>query len=341
MGGRVGTLVLAGATIAGIAVCVLLAKPFLGALTWALALAILFAPLHARIEAILKYPNLGAAVSVLIIALVVAVPASFVARRLIQEAAASAALIQARVAAGALQGFLDGHPSIAPIGSWIQQQIDLPAMLASLATQLSNMGASFARGSVLQLIEVVLTFYLLFYFLRDRRAAGRLLQDWLPLTNAESEDLFGRVVDTVHATIYGTLAVAAVQGFLGGLMFWFLGLPTPLLWGLVMGLLSIVPVLGAFVVWIPAAVLLALDGSWGKALILAVWGATVVGGIDNVLRPMFVGSRLRLHTVPAFISIVGGIVLFGASGFILGPLVVTITMLLVKIWRVQNQTSNI
>ena len=294
-----------------------------------------------RIEATLKYRNLGAVVSVLIIAFVVAVPTSFVVERLISEAAANAALIEERVASGALQGFLDGHAGIVPTGSWIQQQIDLPAMLASLATWLSNMGASFARGSVLQLIEVVLTFYLLFYFLRDRRLAGRLLQVWLPLTNAESQHIFGRVVDTVHATIYGTLAVAAVQGFLAGLMFWFLGLPTPLLWGIVMALLSVVPVLGAFIVWIPAAVLLALDGSWGKALILAVWGATVVGGIDNVLRPMFVGSRLRLHTVPAFISIVGGIVLFGASGFILGPLVVTITMLLVEIWRVRNQASNI
>lgn len=183
-GGRVGALVLAGATIVGIVVCVLLAKPFLGALTWALALAILFAPLHARIEATLKYPNLGALVSVLIIALVVALPAAFVAERLIQEAATSAALVQARVASGALQRFLEVHPSIAPIGSWVQQQIDLSATMASLVTWLSNVGASFARGSVLQLIEVLLTFYLLFYFLRDRRWARCLLQDWLPLTKS-------------------------------------------------------------------------------------------------------------------------------------------------------------
>jgi predicted PurR-regulated permease PerM len=121
-------------------------------------------------------------------------------------------------------------------------------------------------------------------------------------------------------------------------MFWILSLPTPLFWGLVMGLLSIVPVLGAFMVWIPAAILLVLDGSWGKALILTLWGALVVGGIDNILRPMFVGSRLRLHTVPAFISTVGGLILFGAPGLILGPLAVTITMLLVEIWKVRSET---
>ena len=339
MGGRVRALALAAATIAGIVVCVLLTAPFLGALAWALALAILFAPLHARIETRLKHPNVGAMVSVVTLALIVAVPATFVAERLIEEAATSAAFIQTKVASGAVQRVLDAHPSIAPIGKWIEQQIDLPAMMASLAAWLSNVGASFVRGSVVQVLEVVLTFYLLFYFLRDRQAAQRLIHDLLPLTRVETDRLFGRVVDTVQATIYGTVAVAAVQGTLGGLMFWFLGLPTPLLWGLVMGLLSVVPVLGAFVVWIPAAILLALDGSWGKAVVLAVWGAVVVGGIDNVLRPMLVGNRLRLHTVPAFISMIGGLVLFGASGFILGPLAVTVTMLLVEIWASRDQTG--
>ena len=340
MAGPVGTRVLAAATIAGIVVCILLTAPFLGAITWALALAILFVPVHARIEATLKHPNLAALVSVLTLVVVVVVPAALLMERLVEEAATGAATIQARVAAGEVQRLLDANPRIAPAGKWLQAQIDLPAMLASLATWLSNVGASFVRGSVLQVIEVVLTFYLLFYFLRDRLEVGRLLREWLPLTHAETERLFYRVVDTVHATIYGTIAVAAVQGALGGLMFWILALPAPLLWGLVMGLLSLVPVLGAFVVWIPAAILLALDGSWGKAIILAGWGALVVGGIDNVLRPMFVGNRLRLHTIPAFISMVGGLILFGAPGFILGPLAVIITILLVEIWRERSQTSH-
>jgi predicted PurR-regulated permease PerM len=215
--------------------------------------------------------------------------------------------------------------------------VDQPAVrssltAASIAAWLSNIGATFLRGSVLQVVEVMLTFYLLFYFLRDRQAAKSSLMRWLPLTAAEAEHLFRRVFDTIHATVYGTLAVAAVQGLLGGLMFWALGLPTPLLWGVVMALLSVVPVLGSFVVWVPAALLLALDGSWARALILALWGGVVVGGIDNILRPTFVGNRLRLHTIPAFVSLIGGIVLFGAPGFILGPLAVTVTILLVEFW---------
>ena len=136
--------------------------------------------------------------------------------------------------------------------------------------------------------------------------------------------LFNQIVDTVHATIYGTVVVAGVQGTLGGLMFWWLGLPTPLLWGLVMALLAVVPVLGAFIVWIPASIFLALDGSWEKAIILVLWGGLVVSTIDNLLYPMLVGNRLKLHTVPAFISLVGGLTVFGPAGIVLGPMAVTI-----------------
>jgi predicted PurR-regulated permease PerM len=119
-------------------------------------------------------------------------------------------------------------------------------------------------------------------------------------------------------------------------MFWWLGLPAPLLWGLIMGALAIVPVLGAFVIWIPAALFLALEGQWGRAVILAVWGTIVVGGIDNLLYPILVGNRLKLHTIPTFIAIVGGLIVFGASGVILGPVTLTATVLLLERWRARS-----
>lgn len=336
---RLGRLTLAVASVAGICLCILIAWPFIGAITWALTLAILFSPLHARVEKIVTHPNIAALLSTAIVAVVVVVPAGFVVERLISEAGSGIQSLQARVESGELQALIDSHPALAPLGIWIDRQFDLPSMMAGVASWLSSLGAIFVQWSLLQVVEVLVTFYLLFYFLRDRVAAKTLIISWLPLTRLESEHLLRRIAETVHATVYGTLAVAAVQGTLGGLMFWVLGLPTPLLWGLVMGLLSIVPVLGAFVVWIPAAILLILNGSWLRALILAGWGGIVVGGIDNVLRPIFVGNRLRLHTIPAFISIVGGLLLFGAPGFILGPLAATMTMLVVEFWT-RNEASS-
>jgi predicted PurR-regulated permease PerM len=330
---RIDVLALMAATAFGLYLCYLMALPFVPALTWALALAILFMPAHEWLESTMRRPNLAALVSVLGIGLIVVVPALFMGQRLVSEALTGADAIRTKVESGEWRRVLDGYPLVAPIAQRVERQIDLPGTISTIAAWLTNALASFVRGSVIHAIGVLLTFYLLFYFLRDRRTVLLWVRSLSPLSEADTDRLFRRVGDTVHATIYGTLAVAAVQGTLGGLMFWWLGLPAPVLWGLVMGVLAVVPVLGAFIVWIPAALFLALEGSWGRALMLAGWGGVVVGGIDNVLYPILVGNRLKLHTVPAFMAIVGGLIVFGSSGLILGPVTLTVTVLLLDVWR--------
>ena len=337
---RIRAVVLVTAIIIGLYVCWLLTVPFLPAIAGALAFAVLFSRLHRRLEARIRHANLAATVSVLIVALIVVAPATLVGERLIREAATGALLIKTEVEAGAWRRVIEAYPTLAPIVDWIGQRIDFSGILGSVASWLSDMGPLFVRGSIVQLLSVLLMFYLLFYFLRDRHAALSALRGLSPLSQAEMDRVFARVADTIHATVYGTLAVAVVQGALGGLMFWWLDLPAPMLWGVVMGLLSIVPLFGAFVVWIPAAIFLALDGNWGKALILTVWGTAIVGTIDNILYPTLIGSRLKLHTVLAFISLVGGLILFGPAGLILGPLAVAITILLLDIGRARIAERN-
>ena len=330
---HVQTVVLATATVLGIYLCYRLAVPFLPALAWAVALAVLFAPLQRRLESRLKRPALAAIISVLIIGVIVVVPVTFLGQRLVMQAAQGAELVEAKVKSGEWRRALDAQPQFAPIADVIEQQIDLPGTLKTFATWLSTAAGSIVKGSVFQLIGFCLTFYLLFFFLRDSRAILQSLRSLSPLSDTEMDRLFGRIGDTIHATVYGTLAVAAMQGFLGGLMFWWLGLSAPLLWGVVIALLAVVPLLGAFIVWLPAAIYLALEGNWGHALILSAWGMFVVGTIDNLLRPILVGNRLKLHTVLAFMSVVGGLMLFGPAGSILGPVTLTTTLVLLEIWR--------
>lgn len=333
---HVHTLLLMAVTVAGIYFCYRLAAPFIPALTWALALAVMFAPLYRRLEPKVKYPSLAATICVLVAALIVVVPATFVAERIINEASRGAETIKTMVETEEWRRSLEGHPLIAPIVQWIEQQFDLPEMINNAASWLTSTASSFLQGSVLQLIGVVLTFYIFFYFLRDKGTALEWLRSLSPLSETDMNRVFEGVSDTVHATIYGTFVVAIVQGTLGGLMFWWLGLPAPLLWGVVMALLAVVPVLGAFIIWIPAAIYLFLAGSEGNALLLTLWGTVVVGGIDNLLYPMLVGSRLKMHTVLAFVSLVGGLVVFGTSGLILGPVIFTVTRILLEIWSNQN-----
>ena len=323
--------VLMFATTVGLYLCYLLAAPFLSPIAWSLALAVVCVPMQRRIEAVVRSPGVAAAISVVLIGSVVLVLVTFVGERLGREASSGAQLVNARIESGEWRRAIEMHPRLIPLADWLEQQ-NLPETVKSTATWMSTTGSGFVRGSIIEVMSLLLTFYLLFYFLRDRLAAIAMLRSMLPLTHVEMDRLLNRVTDTIHATIYGTMIVAAVQGFLGGLMFWWLGLPAPLLWGVVMGLLAIIPLLGAFIVWVPAALFLVIDGHWGQAMVLSLWGLIVVGTIDNFLHPILVGQRLQLPTVLAFISVVGGIAVFGPAGLILGPVTLSITMVLLEIW---------
>ena len=201
---HVRALVLLAATAGGIYLCYLLSAPFLPALAWALALAVLFTPLQRRLETKIKSRNLAATISILVVALIVVVPATFVAEQLIGEAAKGVDVIRTKVESGEWRQAMEIHPRIAPVVQWIEQQVDLPRTVQTVASWLTNTAASFVRGSLVQLIGLLLTFYLLFYFLRDRRAALDAVRAFSPLAEAEMSRLFTRVSDTIYATIYGT-----------------------------------------------------------------------------------------------------------------------------------------
>jgi predicted PurR-regulated permease PerM len=336
---HVQTLLLMAATALGIYLCFMLAAPFLPALAWALALAVLFAPFQKWLESKLAHSGLAAMIAVTVIALIVVVPAVFVGQKLVVQAVKGAQLIETKVSSGEWRRAIEAQPRLAPIADKIEQDLDLQGSVKTLTAWLSTTAGSIVTGSVFQAVNFCIIFYLLFFFLRDRRAVLHSLRYLSPLSKSEMEQMFDRISGTINATVYGTLAVSAIQGLLGGLMFWWLGLPAPLLWGVVMAILAVIPVLGAFVVWIPAVAFLALEGSWGNAVILAVWGMLVVGTIDNLLRPALVGKQLKLHTVLAFISVVGGLMLFGPAGLILGPVTLTITIELLGTWRARSEAT--
>ena len=330
---RALVMVLALVTSIALYICYRLALPFLPALAWALALAVVTHPLHSLIERRVKRPNVAAAAAVAVVAAIIIAPAFFVARRAVSEAARGVEAIRAGIEAGWWRATVERNPRLAPALRWLEEEADLRDAAEGVAATIPERISQFVAGSVWAAAELLITLFALFYFFRDRRAMLRALRRLVPLSERETDEVFQRVQDTVHATIYGTLVVAIVQGALGGLMFWWLGLPAALLWGVVMALLAVVPVLGAFVVWVPAAIYLALQGSWGKALVLAAWGGIVIALIDNLLYPVLVGNKLRVHTLPVFIATVGGLFVFGASGLILGPVTLAVTLALMDIWR--------
>lgn len=281
----------------------------------------------------MKGPNAAAALCVAGVTVVPVVPALFVAAELVGEAAAAVRLAEEEARGGRWRAAVERHPRFRPAVEWVEQNVNLDAQAARLAGALADDAAAAVGGSAAAALQALLALYVLFYFPRDRDELLGRVRSWLPLSAAEADEVFGRARQTVEATIYGRLLTAAIQGALGGLMLWWLGLPAPLLWGVVMALLAVVPYLGAFVVWGPAAAYLALSGDWGDALRLTGWGAVVIGSLDNLLDPLLVGGRLRMHTLAACLAILAGVALLGAPGIILGPVVVAVTAALLEVWR--------
>ena len=286
--------------------CWQLVYPFLTPIAWALALAVIAHPLHGWIARRIKQPGIAAGAAVFLIAVGLVALASFVGHSILKEAATGAQTIQAGLETGQWRAQLAANPRLVGALTALEQQANLTGQFHGVAGEIGKRVSQVVTGSAWVIVQLMLTLFVLFYFFRDQRAALGTLRSFVPLSERETDEVLTRVADTIHATIFGTLVVASVQGALGGLMFWWLGLPAPILWGVVMALLAIVPVLGAFVVWVPAAIFLAASGQWGKAAILTVWGGVIVALIDNLLYPILVGKRLRLHTVPVFFAIVGG-----------------------------------
>lgn len=324
---------LLGAVILGLVLCYLLATPFIPALVGSFALAVIFVPLDAKLRLKLRSNGLAAALCVAIIALIVVVPTLLVLGALIDEISQSAPRIAQMVDANRWNNIINSRPWLSPVLRVINERFDIPDLAKAGAAWMARWSGTFVQGSFSSAISMLMTFYILFYLLRDREMIRSSLAQALPLSASEFSRLSDRLVNTIFATVFGLGATAALQGVMGGLMFWWLGLTAPLFWGVVMGMLSIVPFLGAFVIWGPAALFLGLSGDLSSAVILGLWGILVVGLVDNAVYPMLVGQRLRLHTIVSFIAIVGGLILLGAPGVVLGPVIVSVTIVLASIWQ--------
>jgi predicted PurR-regulated permease PerM len=223
--------------------------------------------------------------------------------------------------------------------SWIG--VDPESLRDTIGEQASSLGGALAGGTLGLLtglggwiVQGGIGLFTLFYLLRDGPAFVEVGRWLIPLEEPLTDALIAKTHEVIVATVLGALLVALVQGALGGLLFWALGLSGPALWGGVMAFAGLLPAIGPPVVWIPAAVMLALTDELPKAIILTAVGTLIIGTVDNVLRAVLVGGRARLHSLIVFFSVLGGLVVFGVAGFLLGPILVVIALAVLEIARV-------
>ena len=306
-----------------------LVSPFLMPVFWAATLAIVFNPAQSFIEQRLKGRATPAALlTLLLIVATVIVPTMFLFSAVVSEAS----LLYVRIQ----NGQFDPNEIL----TWVQTQ--LPAVsgyLADIGVNINDVRANVSRFAVTgsQFIGSLaltvgqnavnftamffLMLYLLFFFLRDGKTILEALIYALPLGDERERALFAKFAEVSRATIKGTLLIGVVQGALGGLMFYFVGIEAAVFWGVMMMVLSLLPVVGASLVWAPAALIMFINGEVGNAIFLLAFGAIAIGLIDNLLRPLLVGRDTRMPDYLVLFSTLGGLSLFGISGFVLGPII--------------------
>jgi len=307
---------------------------FIEPVFWAAVLAVIFNPLQRQLEALVGGRKTQAAlIGLLAIVLVVFLPLVLLGVAVSQEALnlynriqdGSVDLQQYVTRINPLLRDLSLRLGIEP-GS-IQQRIYQAAGVAAqtVATQAVVVG----QNLLSVVAKTALMLYLLFFFLRDGDSLLSVLGDAIPMGDGRQRTLFSRFASVTRATLKGSLLIGLVQGALGGLLFLVLGLRAPVFWGVIMAMLSLLPLVGPAIVWAPAAIFLMLTGSITKGIILIVGGVVVVGTADNVLRPIFVGRETRMPDYMVLLSTLGGLSVFGPAGFVAGPV---IAALFLSVW---------
>ena len=335
---QVRWLALLAASVFALYLCWSMLQPFIEVLLWAVVLVIVFYPVHQRILKRVKNPGWAAVLSCLIVIVAIVVPLTLLTFAIVRELRGFAQSLQ-----GNVQSFLDPQsPITGRVLNWLGQYVDVEQLRSGefFAERVQNFGSmiagrtlGFVGGAVGVVVEVFFVIFTMYYMFRDGERMRAAVRNMLPLEESKSREVLERTREVISASVYGVLVIAAIQGTLGGLAFWALGLPSPLLWGVVMIFLSMIPMAGAFVVWAPAAIYLGLTGHIGKAIALTLFGVLVIGSIDNFLRPKLVGEKTKLHELLIFFSVLGGLQVFGVLGLVLGPVVVAITMALIDILR--------
>ncbi|VVP36606.1 MULTISPECIES: AI-2E family transporter [Pseudomonas] len=310
--------------------------PFYGAVFWAVILGILFAPLQRRLQLKLGWQrNLTSLLTLSICLLIAILPVIVLSIFLVQEGTAVYRSIESGeldIAAYVAQ-FKHSLPPyfqhlLDRFGmgelNGLREKIIKSAMTGNefVATQ----AFSFGQGTFQFIVSFFIMLYLLFFFLRDGAELARKVRTAVPLEENQKRRLQLKFNRVVRATVKGNLVVAITQGALGGLIFWFLDIPSALIWAVLMAFLSLLPAVGAGIIWAPVAAFFLFTGAIWQGVTLALFGVFVIGLVDNVLRPILVGKDTKMPDYMILISTLGGLAIFGLNGFVIGPLIAALFM---------------
>jgi predicted PurR-regulated permease PerM len=318
----------------------LIFRPFYGAMTWAAFLAFLLFPLNVRWRRPLRRAGVAAGVLTLLAPIVILLPLSALSIDFVTQISGLLGTLQKAAAQWDIKTFSDlqQFPWIARANGWLQSNAGISATQVQswlvagtqhVLQRAAGLSGTFFLGALDSLVSFAITLFLLFFFLRDGDVMISRARMLIPLDEARKDRLFQQLGDVTRAIVFGTSMTALLQGLLIGIGFAIASLPSPVVFGVLAALLSMLPIGGSALVWAPAVVWLFFDGRWGFAIFMLAWGL-MLGGLDNVLRPLLISGRARISPLAVFVGVMGGLPAFGAIGIIAGPVILCLVLALIE-----------
>jgi predicted PurR-regulated permease PerM len=345
---RVTFIFLAVLTAVALYFCYLLVAPFQKPIAFSIILAIAFYPVQAWNCGWIRNRTVAALISTIFVILVITLGTVFLGGAIVSGLSD---IYQA------FSNPSNGKEKLGPyivhvlerVAGWINFHLpgSIPGVQDAISSQaekivsaLLAMSAGVLGGFTNLIVDALISFFILFFLFRDGVSMLSRVADVFPLSPEQVTRLIECVKDTVNAILYGTLAIAILQGTLTAIAFLFLGIASPVLWGVVTSLCALLPVIGTAFVFLPALGMLLINGHWIKALILLVWAIAVVHPVDNVLRPYLIGGKTNLSTLYVFIALLGGVKTFGALGIFIGPLILAVTVALFRFQKEEKEDGS-
>lgn len=333
-----------GLLAVSVGVLFLIFKPYLSALFVAAVFAIVFYPLHVRILALLKDRKTTSAVlSVVVVLFIILIPLLVMTSTLFQEASDVTTTLSSKSdTAGFIEARLNAFET--HINTYLSQDIQIDfstrAIVRESASWITDNLGSFFAGIAKGTLDIFLMIIGLFFFFRDGERIKESVIRWSPLDDAYDKSILGKMGIAINSVVKGSLFIAVIQGFLTGIGFWIFGVPSPVLWGFIATLASLIPSVGTAIVWIPGVLFLFFaEEKTGMAIGLALWGGLLVGLIDNFLRPILIERGVKIHPFLILLSVFGGISLFGPIGFLVGPVILSFVFALFEVYPKIIQTE--
>jgi len=332
----------------------LVVKPFINSILASMVIAYVFYIPYKWLYSRIHNKTISALIISLIIILLILVPIGFILQMSTEDAQYLYIRTKQRILSGDVLGMDCDNRVQTPLckaSLYLKSKLRNPDVQYYLKDILSrstsfvvNKTSEFIISLPKIILQIFITFFIVFYLLKQGPDLAKKIKQLIPMTSQHQDHIYKKMKDTAFAVMYGAIVIAIIQGTLGGIGFWILGIKAALFWGIIMSICALIPLIGTGIIWLPAAIILILQGAtegnpiviW-KGIGLIAYGAIFIGGIDNLIRPKLVGHKAGLHPVLVLLGVLGGLYLFGFAGFLIGPMVLAAAKSFLDLYEKERQ----